>query len=157
MLLTALAPFAGCTISPRHPSARAERQHGIALPTSALNIQCRGDAGPVFLDGGASTLFEMKPEELNSFLSQLTINSRNGPTIEGAGDPCINGWNVWPVSSPTFVPGNDRYGGFKRTWQGSTVPTEMLSCDSPVGDWLHIEIWNVSTNCLVIKMYTDWN
>ena len=157
LLLAALVPFCGCKSSPGSPRDRAEREHGITLPASAGNIQCRGDASRGFLDRGASTLFEMKPRDLDSFLSQLTINTRNGPAVAGPGDPCVNGWNVWPQSSPTFVPGNDVYGGFTSTWQGPAVPSEMLSCNSLVGDWLHVELWNVSTNCIVVKMFTDWN
>ena len=140
-----------------NPRDRAEREHGIALPASASNIQCRGDASRGFLDRGASSLFEMKPENLDRFLSQLSINSRNGPAKTGPGNPCQNGYNVWPQGSPTAVPTNEQYGGFNVTWQGAAVPSEMLSCQSPVGDYLHVEIWNVGTNCIVVKMYTDWN
>lgn len=137
--------------------SRAEREHGITLPSSSRNVQCRGDAWLGVMDRGASTMFEMHPEELESFLSRLRVKSRNGPAKAGPGDPCQNGYNVWPQDSRTAVPGNEQYGGFTSTWQGTAVPSEMLSCGSPVGDSLHVELWNVSTNCVLVKMYTDWN
>jgi len=129
------------------------------LPASAANIQCRGDAERVLQpDRGACTLFEMSVDDLNSFLAQLSINSRAAPAKQGAGDPCANGWDVWPREARTWVPGNEVHGGFKPTWQGQVVPSEMLSCDSPTGDWLHVEIWKLTNGSkLVVKLYTDWN
>ena len=139
------------------PRSRAEREHGIGLPPSAAKIQCRGDASYAILDRGASTLFEMQARDLNAFLSQLTINSRSGPAKTGPGNPCINGRNVWPTDSDTYVPGDSRYGGFKATWQGPVIPSQMLNCASPTGDWLHVELWTLDTDRLVVKLYTDWN
>ena len=136
--------------------ARAEREHGIALPISATNIQCRGDASRGFLDRGAATLFEMSTNDLARFISQLRINSRSAPA-QASGDPTVNGYNVWPSGSPTFVPGNSQYGGFHRTWQAQPVPIEMLSCSSPKGDWLHVELWRLEESRVLVKMYTDWN
>ena len=136
---------------------RAEHDHGIRLPKSARGIQCRGDAWRGFLDRGAVTLFEMSNEDLESFLSQVRIRSRNRPAKVGDGDPCVGGWNVWPVGSPTACPGNPEYCGFRPTWRGSAVPIEMLSCHSPVGDWLHVEVWALSPTGLVVKLCTDWN
>lgn len=136
---------------------RAEHDHGISLPASARNIQCRGDAWVGFLDRGAVTLFEMASGELGSFLSQVRVTSRSAPALPGPGDPCVGGWNVWPVGSPTACPGNPEYCGFTNTWQGTTVPSEMMSCASPVGDSLHIEVWGVVPTGLVIKLCTDWN
>jgi len=136
---------------------RAEYDHGISLPQSARNIQCKGDAWHGFLDRGAVTLFEMSHEDLRPFLSQLRIRSRNGPAKTGAGDPCIGGWNVWPTGSSTACPGNPEYCGFKPTWGGFAIPREMLSCDSPVGDWLHVEVWDLSATGLVVKLCTNWH
>ena len=136
---------------------RAEHEHGIKLPVSAKKIQCRGNAWFGLFDRGATTIFEMNSEELDSFLKQITINSRNGPAKSGPGDPLVNGWNVWPEGSPTFVPGNEVYGSFEKTWLGEVVPLEMLSCDSPTGDWLHIEIWSISNDLILVKMFTEWN
>jgi hypothetical protein len=143
----------GCCSS----QSRAEREHGITLPSSTRDIQCRGDAWVGVMDRGASTMCQMASSDLPSFLSPLTITFRCGPTKSGPGDPCVNGWNVWPDSSPTAVPGNEEYGGFTKTWQGAAMPIEMLSCQSPVGDSLHVEVWSVETTSLVIKLYTDWN
>ena len=136
---------------------RAESDHGMSLPSSARNIQCRGDAWIGVLDRGAVTMFEMDSGELSSFLAQVSINSRSAPAKAGPGDPCVGGWNVWPVGSPTACPGNPEYCGFTNTWEGTTVPAEMMSCSSPLGDSLHIEVWDVAPTGLVIKLCTDWN
>lgn len=142
---------------PSDPRLRAEGEHGIHLPPSAANIQCRGDAWVGFLDRGASTLFEMNSGDLDGFVSQLKINARRQPAVAGPGDPLMNGWNVWPHDADTFVPGNQPYGGFKKTWSGDAVPTEMLSCASPAGDFLHVEFWKIPGPTVLVKMFTDWN
>lgn len=101
-------------------------------------------------------MFEMNAVDLPAILSRLTIRSRGGP-VRATGDPLLNGWNVWPESAPTFIPGNRQYGGFKRTWERIATPIEMLSCSSPRGDWLHVEFWTLGRDKLLVKMYTDWN
>ena len=143
-------------LPPRDPRVRAEREHGVRLPPSAHNIQCRGDASRGFLDRGAATMFEMSTNEMTAFVAQLQVRLRTLPA-RATGDPTINGYNVWPTSAATVVPGNAQYGGFRRTWQGVAVPVEMLSCSSPKGDWLHVEFWRLEGGALLVKMYTDWN
>jgi hypothetical protein len=138
------------------PRTRVEREHGIPLPASARSIQSRGDASRGILDRGVVTVFEMSTNDLVTFMSQLRVKSRTAP-VRPTGDPTVNGYNVWPTDSPTFVPGNDRYGGFQRTWPGEAAPIEMLSCSSPTGDWLHVELWRLEGGALLVKMYTDWN
>ena len=101
-------------------------------------------------------MFEMSTNDCCSFVSQLQIRSRTAP-VRTKGDPTINGWNVWPIGSATFVPGNSQYAGFRRTWQGAAAPLEMLSCSSPKGDWLHVEFWSLNGDAILVKMYTDWN
>jgi hypothetical protein len=136
---------------------RAHLEHGIELPPSATHIQCRGDAWSSPLDRGAAMMFELPADDLRLLKLQLSINTRSPPAINGPGDPTINGWNVWPQGADTFVPENQVYGGFKKTWPGSAIPMEMLSCASSTGDWLHVEIWQIDASRLVIKMFTDWN
>jgi len=157
ILFVSLLAFVGCGTTPSDPRAKAETGHGLSLPSSAQHIQSVGDAWRGFLDRGAVTLFEMDSGELSTFLSQITVNSRSGPAKSGPGDPCVGGWNVWPVGSPTACPGNPEYSGFTSTWSGATIPLEMMSCESPVGDSLHIEVWAVAPTGLVIKLCTDWN
>ena len=82
------------------PRTRAEREHGITLPLSAHNIQCKGDAWRGFLDRGAATMFEMSTNEWTAlevdsgelrvlewtaFVSQLHVKSRRAPRYS-AGD-----------------------------------------------------------------------
>lgn len=142
---------------PSDPRIRAEVEHGIHLPPSAANIQCRGDAWVGFLDRGASTLFEMNAGDLDGFVAQLKVNDRRPPVVAGSGNPLINGWNVWPKDAQSFVPGNGQYGGFQKTWSGDALPVEMISCASPTGDWLHVEYWRLPQSSLLVKMFTDWN
>ena len=137
---------------------RAEHEHGIALPPSASKIQCRGDGWlrVTPISGGfVTTMFEMNPAEMFTFLAPLRIRSRNGPAI-ATGDPLVNGWNVWPQGSPTFIPGNEQGGGWRHTWIGAATPVEMVSCDSPEGMFLHLEFWNLEDGPMLIKMCTMW-
>jgi hypothetical protein len=157
VLLLAAAVVWWISPPPADPLVRAQRIHGIILPRTASNIQGRGDAWHGFLDRGECTVFEMDRSDLGGFVGQLKVNSRNTPVRTDHADPLVNGWNVWPTSAKSFVPGNGQYGGFKRTWSGDAVPVEMLSCASPKGDWLHVEFWKIPGDSLMVKMYTDWN
>ena len=137
---------------------RAEHEHGIALPPSASKIQCRGDGWlrVTPISGGfVTTMFEMDSADTSGFLAPLHIRSRNGPAI-ATGDPSVNGWNVWPQKSPTFIPGNEQGGGWQRTWAGAATPVEMVSCDSPEGMFLHLEFWKLDSGPMLIKMCTVW-
>ena len=133
-----------------------ESDHGIVFPGSVRNFQNFGDSTSRRQDRGIATLFEMKEDELDKFLDQLKIQDRHAP-VRKAGDPRVNGWNVWPEDAQTFVPGNDEYGGFNKTWKGEATPQRMLSCKSAVGDWFHVEIWKLSEGKVLLKVYTDWN
>lgn len=131
-----------------------EDAHGVELPQSARNCQQRRVGG--FFDHGILSLFEIDQDDVRKLVARLKIRSRNAPVKTGAGDPCVNGWNVWPHNTATFVPGNKELEGLKATWTNEAKPIEMLSCSSPKGDWLHVEIWSVGDHA-VIKLYTDWN
>jgi len=133
-----------------------EKAHGIKVPASGRNFQQQSCGWPMLLDRSIASVFELDKADLPAFISQLEIKSRNGPEKSGPGNPCINGRNVWPQPPPggTRVPGN--IGDFKQTWTGEAVPVEMLSCGSPKGDWLHVEIWSVGDHAL-IKLCTNWN
>jgi hypothetical protein len=150
-----LALVLGCTRTTHQvPKETVERAHGIRLPGDVYNCQNIRTGGLV--DRGVLSLFELNQSEVGPFLAQLKIRSRQPPVRSGSGDPCINGWNVWPTNSNTFVPGSTELMGLKRTWTEDAKPIEMLSCDSSRGDWLHVEVWAVGTHAL-IKLYTDWN
>ena len=129
-----------------------ENAHGLKLPKSASNLQQRSFGA--LADRGIASFVEIDRPDVEEFVSQLKVRSKHKPAKPGPGDPRINGYNVWPERTPTFVPGN--IGKMNRTWRTSPSPVELLSCDSPKGDWLHVEIWSVGNRALV-KLYTDWN
>jgi hypothetical protein len=134
-----------------------ESDHEIVFPASAANFQNRGNSRIKILpDRGIATLVEIDRKDLDAFLAQLKISGRRKPAKE-QGDPTMNGWNVWPHDARTFVPGNEVFSGFKKTWDVEPVPIEMLSCQSPAGDWLHVEIWKLSDTKVLLKLFTDWN
>jgi hypothetical protein len=142
-------------MSAANPRARAEHGHGLRLPPSAREIQNRGEF-LAFLDHGLASVFEMHTNEMPVLLAQLAVRARTAP-VRASGDPTANGYNVWPEDAPTFVPGNDQYSGFQRTWKREATPLEMLSCASTTGDWLHVEFWSLEPDRVLVKLYTDWN
>ena len=133
-----------------------ESDHKIVFPASAANFQNRGNSSRVLPDRGIATLLDIDRKDLDAFVAQLKIRERTRPAKE-QGDPTVNGWNVWPHDARSFVPGNEVYGGFKKTWDVEPVPVEMLSCQSTAGDWLHVEIWNLSETKVLLKLFTQWN
>ncbi len=101
-------------------------------------------------------MVEIDSKDLDGFVAQLKITERRKPAQEH-GDPTVNGWNVWPQGAKTFVPGNEIFGGFMKTWTTEPVPVEMLACQSDAGGWLHVEIWRLSETKTLLKPFTDWN
>lgn len=132
-----------------------ESDHKIVFPASAKNIQNRGNSGSCLLDRGLATMMEIDRKDLEAFVAQLAIKERRKPS-KTTGDPTINGWNVWPQDSKTFVPGNKVYGGFNKTWDSAPAPEEMLSCQSATGMSLHVEVWGMQDEKVLLKLYTWW-
>ena len=130
--MAALAIFLGLVNS--QTRWRAEWEHGIVLPASATAFQCRGDVNRLVLDRGASTIFEMAASDVPVLKSRLSINP----------------------ARQTSVPGNAQHRGFAFPWTGA-APAETLSCDSPKGDWLHVEFYPLDDGRVGVWMYTDWN
>ena len=115
------------------PQTRLEHEHGLHLPASATSIECRGDAWIGFLDRGASSSFVIAANELETFVSQLKIEPRGH----------------------SFIPSNWQY-QLHAAWRKG-VPISTYACDSPVGDWLHVEVWPVDQAQVGVCLYTDWN
>lgn len=115
------------------PRSRIERGHGVVIPASATDLQFGGDSERGFLDRGAVSAFEITSSDLPSFVSQLKVH------------PGLT----------TFVPGNPEY-QLPLAKPAATAITRY-SCDSSVGDWLHVEIWPVDETKLAVQLYTDWN
>ena len=128
-----IVAFAFTRSSFRDLRSRIEHEHGLQLPASASSFECRGDASRGFLDRGAASSFTIISNDLSTFTSQLKV--RAGLT--------------------TFMPGNSQY-RLHAVWRTGT-PLTTYSCESPVGDWMHVEVWRVSDTRLGICVYTDWN
>ena len=133
-----------------------ESDHQLVFPASAKNIQNRGDSASWKPDRGIATLMEIDRGDLGAFEAQLKVSDRRAPA-KVHGDPLVNGWNVWPQNAKSFVPGNEVYGGFKKTWTTAPVPEEMLSCQSSAGDGLHVEVWDLPEHRVLLKLFTNWN
>ena len=133
-----------------------EERHGFVLPESAKYVQSSGDVDSGEADRGLVTVFELNSADLDVFLEKLTIEEKLPPK-KLKGSPVQNGWNVWPTTAKTFVPGNDEYSELDQTWVGDAEPKYMLSCKSPIGDLLHVEVWSLEFGSSLLKVYTDWN
>jgi hypothetical protein len=133
---------------------RAELEHGIGLPWSASNIQCRGDALTSFGDRAAVTWFEMNHSDLAGFLRRLEVTSRGGlwATWGGKSTPRRR---VWAPHRAALS--NPEYSGHAKTWAGEATPNQAMQCRSPVGDFLVVEILDKPDGGHVVKMWTDWN
>jgi hypothetical protein len=157
LLLTALLAASITACVPKKPEQVGdESDHKIVLPASAKHIQNRGNSNQAQTDRGIATLLEIDRKDLDAFVAQLKITNRRRPTKD-QGDPTENGWNVWPNDAKTYVPGNEVYSAFKKTWNTAPVPEEMLSCQSPAGDWLHVEVWGLTEKKVLLKLFTAWN
>jgi hypothetical protein len=132
-----------------------ETDHRIVIPASAKNIQNRGNSKVNLLDRGFATMLEIDRKDLDGFVAQLKVTERRKPALD-TGDPTVNGWNVWPKGAMTFVPGNEVFGGFKKTWDAVPKPEEMLSCQSPTGQSLHVEVWGLQEGRVLLKLFTWW-
>lgn len=117
----------------RDSRSRVEHEHGLHLPASASAFECRGDAARGFLDRGAASAFVMSTNDLPLFVSQLKVHPGHA----------------------TFIPSNSQY-HLHVPWR-KLRPTTTYSCNSPVGDWLHVEVWPVNDTQVGICLYTDWN
>src|SRR4051794_20168333 len=69
------------------PRSRIEHEHGVHLPDSASDFECKGDAQRGFLDRGASSAFLISSNDLAGFVSQLKVR----------------------LGLFTFIPGNSQY------------------------------------------------
>ncbi len=147
-----VAGFIIWKIPPSDLRVRAEGEHGIRLPVSAMKIQCRGDAWHGFLDRNAFTIFEMDRSDLPTFVGSLKVAKREVAVNKTPADPIT----VNVLGENDYFRGNAE--AFDKNWAADLVPVEKLSCDSPIGaDWLHVEFWEISTTRLLVKVHSDWN
>jgi hypothetical protein len=116
--------------------ARAEKEHGIALPSSATHIRCRGDAWGGFLDRGARAAFLMNSADLPFFLRQLDVRT-NAVAVSYFRLPEDLAAEVGAAESTTLL--------------------EALTCRSPRGNQLDVKVWRVKSDTLAVNLHTDWN
>jgi hypothetical protein len=62
---------------------------------------------------------------------------------------------VWVPHSAALS--NPEYSGHVKTWAGQETPNQALHCQSPVGDFLVVEVLDKPDGGHVVKMWTDWN
>jgi hypothetical protein len=120
-------------------AARIRREHGLELPASADHFVCRGDAWMQIMDRGAASAFEMDAKDLKTFTAQLMIEKTDD----------------WPQYGSRIFPGNPQY-QIQRPWMSGRA-TIAYHCKSSTGDWLEVQIWQMSSNRVGICLYTDWN
>jgi hypothetical protein len=138
-------------------AARLQREHGLQIPESAAFIQCRGDAWKLIIDRGALGMFTITEADLGGFLSQLTIKSRVKSTVKYEVDPSALGAPRWAPSIGTFIPSNVAGPPLQNPIGKNLQPIEAISADSSTGDWMHIELFRVDDETVLMKIYTDWN
>ena len=118
---------------------RVNREHGLRIPSSASHLVCRGDAWIPVLDRTAVTTFQIARADLSAFTNQLRVR-----------------------------PPDDFYFGFRSTnydGQRHLFPSPHYSvtniatyyCDSPTGDFLFVDLWDVDDSRVGVCLYTDWN
>jgi len=107
----------------------------VDLDQSVAQLAEQSGGDGLVVDRGASTVFEMAASDVPALKSQLS--SHHTPY--------------------TRVPGNEQYRGFAFPWPAGAAPAETLTCDSPKGDWLHVELYPIDADRVGVWMYTDWN
>jgi hypothetical protein len=125
-------PFIGGFVG--DSAIRVRREHGLRLPASASNFECRGDAWLCIMDRGASSAFEIASNDLRGFVAQLKTRQSD---------------------SDSLIPGNSQY-RLSAPWRSGARLASYL-CDSPTGDWLYVEVWPIDAVRVGICLYTDWN
>lgn len=142
---------------------RTEWDHGVKLPPSARNFQCRGDAYRLVLDRWAISIFEIDTADAPAFFAQFQSESEYmiAPGVYDPLNPATLHYSI-PVGGTTpvwtYIPGT-QYGnvyGWRKTWNSQPSAVRALYCRSPKGDWLRIVEWDVDGHRL-IQMHTDWN
>jgi len=127
--------------------SRCEREHGIQLPASARDFQCKGDAWGGFMDMGARALFLIDVSDLPSLLKELDIHEKN---LLLADSPNAGLNSAFKSNTPTR-------GGFRQIWDGDAEPMGTVQCGSKRGDSLNVALWQVRHGLVAVNLHTDWN
>lgn len=128
-------PFFGGLVG--DSAVRIRREHGLRLPPSASQFECRGDAWISILDRGASSTFVMARSDMASFVAQLKIRESSTGVVT------------------SIFPGNAQY-QVSAPWRTGT-PIATHHCQSPTGDSLSVQFWSIDESRVGVCLYTDWN
>ncbi len=134
MGLLALPFFAGFV---GDSAVRIRREHGLQLPLSASQFECRGDAWISIIDRGAASTFVMARSDMASFISQVRVRESSSGVVT------------------SIFPGNPQY-QVSAPWRTGT-PLETHYCQSPTGDSLSVQFWSIDESQVGVCLYTDWN
>ena len=123
-----------CSWIPPSP-LRVEYDHGINLPKSARNFQCRTSG--IVLDRTAKALFEINRRDLDAFLDQFPddVKARR-----------------WTADIRVVVDEAE----FKRPWKSTPKTISQFESSSPTGDFVLVHISEIPAG-VVVYLYTDWN
>jgi hypothetical protein len=132
--LLALPFFAGFV---GDSAVRIRREHGLKLPSSASQFECKGDAWITIMDRGASSTFVMARSDMPSFVAQLKIRDSSTGAVT------------------SIFPGNAQY-QVSAPWR-TGVPIATHYCRSPTGDSLAVQFWSIDEARVGVCLYTDWN
>jgi hypothetical protein len=118
-------------------AVRIRREHGLQLPPSASQFECKGDAWITIMDRGASSTFVMARSDMATFVAQLKIRESSTGAVT------------------SIFPGNRQY-QISAPWR-TGVPIATHYCRSPKGDSLAVQFWSIDETRVGVCLYTDWN
>lgn len=136
---------------------RVEMEHGIDIPLSARDIQCRGDAWKLLLDRGALAMFTISADDLDMIVNQFNIINARTSIGSLKIDPTAFGRHTWLGEYENYIPTNVSGKPLKNPAGRAIEPVKSIYAKSETGDWSFMEIYRIDSERLLIKLYTDWN
>ena len=134
-----------------------EKTHGISFPHSAKKFQTCVYEKSDEDSGGVATIFEIKQSELGEFMSGIEIQKFELPEKMAVPENLLsNSRKIWMKGLLTYFPDNKQEEGFKKFWKGRTFPMQAISCNSNVGEWLHVEVWRLPAQICIVKLFTKY-
>lgn len=119
--------------------SRLKREHGLRIPTSASHLECRGNAWISVLDRVAVSTFQIARADLPAFTNQLRVRPP---------DALYFGFRSTNYDGQRYLFPSPHY---------SVTNIATYYCDSPTGDFLFVDLWDVDDSRVGVCLYTDWN